>query len=32
VWVALHAYEVIWLRELRADARAVRLTPPPTPP
>ncbi len=32
VWVALHAYEVIWLRELRASARAVRLTPPPTRP
>ena len=29
VWVALHAYEVVWLRELRASARAVRLIPPP---
>ena len=24
VWVALHAYEIIWWREARADARALR--------
>jgi hypothetical protein len=23
VWVALHAYEIIWLREARARTRAV---------
>ena len=25
VWVALHAYEIIWWREARAEARALRL-------
>jgi hypothetical protein len=25
VWVALHAYELIWWREARAQARAMRL-------
>jgi hypothetical protein len=24
VWVALHAYEIIWWREARANARATR--------
>src|SRR5437773_1636641 len=28
VWVALHAYELIWWREARAEARARRLTAP----
>jgi low temperature requirement protein LtrA len=26
VWVALHAYELIWWREARAETRAMRLT------
>jgi len=25
VWVGLHAYEIVWWREARADARALRL-------
>jgi hypothetical protein len=25
VWVALHAYEIIWWREARARTRALRL-------
>jgi hypothetical protein len=25
VWVALHAYEIIWWREARAQARALRV-------
>jgi hypothetical protein len=25
VWVVLHAYEIIWWREARAEARALRL-------
>jgi hypothetical protein len=25
VWVALHAYEIIWWREARAQTRALRL-------
>ena len=25
VWVALHAYEIVWWREARAEARALRL-------
>ena len=25
VWVALHAYELIWWREARAETRALRL-------
>jgi len=28
VWVALHAYEIIWWREARAQARALRVTAP----
>jgi low temperature requirement protein LtrA len=27
VWVGLHAYEIIWWREERAQSRALRLTP-----
>ena len=26
VWVALHAYEIIWWREARAQTRALRLS------
>jgi hypothetical protein len=26
VWIALHAYEIIWWREARAAARALRAT------
>ena len=26
VWVALHAYEIIWWREARARTRALRVT------
>jgi hypothetical protein len=26
VWVALHTYELIWWREVRAETRAQRLT------
>jgi low temperature requirement protein LtrA len=29
VWVALHAYEIIWWREARARTRALRVPPPP---
>jgi len=25
VWVALHTYEIIWWREARAEARALRV-------
>jgi hypothetical protein len=25
IWVALHAYEIIWWREARAQTRALRL-------
>jgi hypothetical protein len=28
VWVALHAYEIIWWREARAQTRALRLPAP----
>jgi hypothetical protein len=24
VWIALHAYEIVWWREARAEARALR--------
>jgi low temperature requirement protein LtrA len=27
VWLGLHAYEIIWWREARAQARALRLPP-----
>jgi hypothetical protein len=26
VWIALHAYELIWWREVRAETRAQRLS------
>jgi hypothetical protein len=28
VWIALHAYELIWWREARAQTRALRLPQP----